>query len=116
MGATSGPMGGGPVGGPMSGSMGQMGCGCGRSVAARCEQRLFTRTAVNRCGPMGGGPMGAAAPSGGNMMNFGSAAAKPPNAFDSLDPLAMMAAGKPKKAGGAIAAKKSNDDWGDNPW
>ncbi|EOD12328.1 hypothetical protein EMIHUDRAFT_104211 [Emiliania huxleyi CCMP1516] len=71
---------------------------------------------VLKCGPMGGGPMGAAAPSGGNMMNFGSAAAKPPNAFDSLDPLAMMAAGKPKKAGGAIAAKKSNDDWGDNPW
>mmetsp|Transcript_26557 Transcript_26557/g.89551 ORF Transcript_26557/g.89551 Transcript_26557/m.89551 type:complete len:100 (+) Transcript_26557:31-330(+) len=93
MGAASGPMGGGPMGGPMSGSMGQMGCG-----------------------PLGGGPMGAAAPSGGNMMNFGSAAAKPPNAFDSLDPLAMMAAGKPKKAGGAIAAKKSNDDWGDNPW
>ncbi|EOD39198.1 hypothetical protein EMIHUDRAFT_223680 [Emiliania huxleyi CCMP1516] len=72
--------------------------------------------APQQCGPMGGGPMGAAAPSGGNMMNFGSAAAKPPNAFDSLDPLAMMAAGKPKKAGGAIAAKKSNDDWGDNPW
>lgn len=103
-----GMMGGGMGGGGVGGNAGK--CASSSSLGSLGSARSVLGTST---GSIGGCQVSPMAPmgSGGNMMNFGAAAAPPKPDFDSLDPLAMLvSSSKPKKVAATRTDGKA-DDW-----